>query len=122
MATFADDTAILTSDSDPAAASQILQMNLLELQRWLKRWRIKANESKSTHVTFTTRRATCPPVHINLKKSNISGSTLTEDLPGINIFSPSGNNSGSPSPKCNGCLDASHNCSLPTSYSSIKQF
>jgi hypothetical protein len=64
-ATFADDTAILTWDSDPAAASQILQTNLLELQRWLKRWRIKANESKSTHVTFTTRRATCPPLHIN---------------------------------------------------------
>jgi hypothetical protein len=26
---------------------------------------MKANEVKSTHVTFTTRRATCPPVHIN---------------------------------------------------------
>jgi hypothetical protein len=64
-ATFADDTAILTSDSDPAAASQILQTNLLELQRGLKRSRLKANESKLTHVTFTTRRATCPPVHIN---------------------------------------------------------
>jgi hypothetical protein len=26
---------------------------------------MKANETKSTHVIFTTRRATCPPVHIN---------------------------------------------------------
>jgi hypothetical protein len=26
---------------------------------------MKANETKSIHVTFTTRRATCPPVHIN---------------------------------------------------------
>jgi hypothetical protein len=26
---------------------------------------MKANESKSIHVTFTTRRETCPPVHIN---------------------------------------------------------
>jgi hypothetical protein len=25
----------------------------------------QANATKSTHVTFTTRRATCPPVHIN---------------------------------------------------------
>jgi hypothetical protein len=25
---------------------------------------MKANESKSIHVTFTTRRETCPPVHI----------------------------------------------------------
>jgi hypothetical protein len=32
---------------------------------WLKKWKMKANETKSTHVTFTTRRATCPPVHIN---------------------------------------------------------
>jgi hypothetical protein len=27
--------------------------------------RIKANETRSVHVTFTTRRDTCPPVHIN---------------------------------------------------------
>jgi hypothetical protein len=26
---------------------------------------MKANETKSVHVTFTTLRATCPPVHIN---------------------------------------------------------
>jgi hypothetical protein len=26
---------------------------------------MKANETKSAHVTFTTRRATCPPVHTN---------------------------------------------------------
>jgi hypothetical protein len=32
---------------------------------WIKKWRIKANEFKSVHVTFTTRRETCPPVHIN---------------------------------------------------------
>jgi hypothetical protein len=31
----------------------------------IKTGRMKANETKSTHVTFTTRRATCPPVHIN---------------------------------------------------------
>jgi hypothetical protein len=26
---------------------------------------MKANGSKSTHITFTTRRETCPQVHIN---------------------------------------------------------
>jgi hypothetical protein len=31
----------------------------------IKRWRMNANESKSVHITFTTRRETCPPVHIN---------------------------------------------------------
>jgi hypothetical protein len=53
-ATFADDTAIITTGSDPAVASQILQTNLLAIQNWLKKWRMKANETKSTHVTFTT--------------------------------------------------------------------
>jgi hypothetical protein len=68
-------------DSDPAVASQLLQTDLLAIQHWLKTWRMKVNETKSTHVTFTTRRATCPPVHINdvqLPQSDdvkISGST-----------------------------------------------
>jgi hypothetical protein len=34
------------------------------IQHWLTKWRLKANSSKSTHVTFTTRRATCSWVHI----------------------------------------------------------
>jgi hypothetical protein len=65
MATFADDTSFLTTDSDPVIASQLLQTDLLAIQRWLKTWKMKVNETKSTHVTFTTRRSTCPPVHIN---------------------------------------------------------
>jgi hypothetical protein len=64
-ATFADNTSILTTDSDPVVASQLLQTDLIAIQNWLKTWRMKANETKSTHVTITTRRATCPPVHIN---------------------------------------------------------
>jgi hypothetical protein len=40
--------------SDPGTASQKLQTNLDAIQKWLKRWRIKANEYKSVHVTFTT--------------------------------------------------------------------
>jgi hypothetical protein len=52
-------------DSDPATASQKLQTTLLAIQSWLRDWRIKANETKSVHVTFTTRRDTCPPVHVN---------------------------------------------------------
>jgi hypothetical protein len=32
---------------------------------WLTVWKMKANGSKSTHITFTTRRGPCPPVHIN---------------------------------------------------------
>jgi hypothetical protein len=35
-ATFADDTAVVTTDSDPAIASQKLQTNLLAIQNWFK--------------------------------------------------------------------------------------
>jgi hypothetical protein len=62
-ATFADDTTVIAIDHDPAIASQKLQVSLLEIQSWLNTWRLKANETKSVHVTFTTRRETCPPVH-----------------------------------------------------------
>jgi hypothetical protein len=63
-ATFADDTAVLATDSDPATASKKLQTNLLAIQNWFKKWRMKANECKSIHVTLT-RKQTCPPVQIN---------------------------------------------------------
>jgi hypothetical protein len=54
-------------DSDPAIASQKLQTNLLEFKTGLKKWRMEADEFKSIHITFTTRRETCRPhpVHIN---------------------------------------------------------
>lgn len=65
VATFADDTAILASNTNPEMASRSLQTGLNETQKWMKTWRIKANESKSVHVTFTTRRGTCPPVTLN---------------------------------------------------------
>jgi hypothetical protein len=64
-ATFANDTAALSTYSGPGIASQKLQTNLDSIQKWLKRWGIKANESKLVHITYTTRRETCPPVHIN---------------------------------------------------------
>jgi hypothetical protein len=60
-ATFADDTAVLAMNSDLIIASHKLQTNLLEIQNWFKKWRMKANGCKSIHVTFTTRKETCPP-------------------------------------------------------------
>jgi hypothetical protein len=42
-ATFADDTEVLATDSDPATASEKVQTNLLVIQNWFKKWRIKAN-------------------------------------------------------------------------------
>jgi hypothetical protein len=59
-ATYADDTAILASHQNSITASRKLQNHLNHFEKWLKRWRIKANENKSTHVTFTLKRENCP--------------------------------------------------------------
>jgi len=73
MATFADETAILSTDPDPVRATEELQHHLNLLQIWLEQWRIKVNPTKSAQVTFTIRRDICPPVnlhntHIPVKK------------------------------------------------------
>jgi hypothetical protein len=65
IATFADDTALLATDSDAALASQRLQNHLDLLQDWFDKWKIKINQTKSLQITFTTKRANCPPVTIN---------------------------------------------------------
>lgn len=65
LATFADDTALLSSHQNPATASSLLQSSLDTLTPWLHKWRIKVNGSKCTHVTFTNRRENCPPVTLD---------------------------------------------------------
>jgi hypothetical protein len=42
---------------------------LISLKKWLKRWRIKANENKSTRVTITLKRENYPTVTLNGKQS-----------------------------------------------------
>lgn len=61
-ATFADDTALLASSTDPAVASATLQNNLDKVTEWLQKWRIKANTTKSVHITFTLRKGSCASV------------------------------------------------------------
>lgn len=65
IATFADDTAILSAHDDPVTASTNLQTHLNLLQNWLLKWRIKVNTNKSSQITFTNKRSSCPPVTIN---------------------------------------------------------
>ena len=52
-ATFADDTAVLALHANPEIATHLLQTALSNIQEWLKKWRMKANETKFTHVIFT---------------------------------------------------------------------
>lgn len=65
LSTFADDTAVMASNSNANTASTHLQEHLTRIESWLAKWRIKANETKSTHVTFTMKKDTCPPVTLN---------------------------------------------------------
>lgn len=63
--TFADDTAIMATNKNPQTASRDLQEHLAKIEKWMMKWRIKANESKSVHVTFTLHKRTCPMVKLN---------------------------------------------------------
>ncbi|GBP06782.1 RNA-directed DNA polymerase from mobile element jockey [Eumeta japonica] len=48
----------------PQEASRHLQKYIFEFEQWLKLWRIKVNEQKCVHVTFTLPRKTCPPTQV----------------------------------------------------------
>jgi hypothetical protein len=65
IATFTDDTAILTSALDPTSASEKLQKHLNTINRWLHKWKIPVTTTKSVQITFTTMRSRCPQVNIN---------------------------------------------------------
>ena len=69
IGTYADDTAILSSSQDPFEASSLLQNHLNSLSLWFKSWKIKINDSKSSHVTFSLRPGDCP--HITFENAII---------------------------------------------------
>jgi hypothetical protein len=58
------DTIAIAIDLNAVAASKQLQTSLDAIHHWLSLWRLKANGSKSTHITFTNRQETCPAVYI----------------------------------------------------------
>jgi len=64
IATFADHTATLSSDTNPNRASDKLQLCLNVLQTWLEQWRVKVSNTKATQITFTTNRIVCPQTTI----------------------------------------------------------
>jgi len=78
-ATFTDDTAVLTTHEDLVLTTRRLQTHLNKIQLWLKKWRVKANETKSVQVTFILKKSTCPPVHLNNKL------TQTDDVKYLGI-------------------------------------
>ena len=58
-------TATFANHEDPTIASLNLQEHLNIIEKWLKKWKIKVNESKSSHLQFTLRKGHCPAVNIN---------------------------------------------------------
>ena len=67
IATYADDTAILTSDTDPDIASSSLQNHLDLISTWTTRWRVKINPEKSFHVPFALKKKNSPPLQLQLR-------------------------------------------------------
>lgn len=66
-ATYADNTTIMALHTNLKIARN-LQESINQIQAWLRIWRIKVNEQKSVHVTFTLKKEICPPVKINNKQ------------------------------------------------------
>jgi hypothetical protein len=60
LSTFVDDTTIFTTNSDPTQTSANLQEHLLEINNWTRKWKLKINGSKSSHIMFSLRRGQCP--------------------------------------------------------------
>ena len=56
LGTFVADTAIFATREDPTIAPLNLQGHLHIIEKWLKKCKIKVNESKSPHTKFTLRK------------------------------------------------------------------
>jgi len=65
VADYADDKAIISVNNDPVIASRLLQNHLSLMEEWYTNWRLKINQSKSMHCTFTLRPTPCPAVSIH---------------------------------------------------------
>jgi hypothetical protein len=46
-------------------ASLNLQDRLHNIEKWFHKWKMKVNETKSSHIMFTLLKGQCPPVCIN---------------------------------------------------------
>jgi hypothetical protein len=57
--------AILATHEDSAKASMKLLATINKIDDWAKKWRIKVNQRKFTHITFTLRNQTCPTVQMD---------------------------------------------------------
>jgi hypothetical protein len=60
LALYADDTAVIATSRKPALLVSYLELYLVYLELWLRKWRIAINVSKSMAMIFTRRRIQKP--------------------------------------------------------------
>lgn len=65
VATFADDTAILSVGHTEEEAAEHLQNAVNTIYSWTDSWHIMINNDKSTHINFTNRKINNLPIFIN---------------------------------------------------------
>lgn len=65
IATFADDTCILSTGNDVIESTRKLQASVNKIVAWTETWRIKLNEGKSVHVDFTNKSIQYIPIEIS---------------------------------------------------------
>lgn len=65
--TFAEDTAVLTSDKNGNKTTDKLQNHLNDIENLMVNWRIKVNVDKLSNILFTTKRSNCPLVLLTNK-------------------------------------------------------
>lgn len=63
--TFADDTAVLFTHTNPQTAARELQQHINKIGEWANDWGIKINEDKSAHITFSLRKKECRTISLN---------------------------------------------------------
>lgn len=69
LATFADDTALITSHENHDTATTQLQRAVSKVAEWMRKWKIQINTEKSVYVMFTLRN--CPPTIITVNHTNL---------------------------------------------------
>ena len=69
IATFADDTVLLSSHSSINTATNVLQNMLNNIIKWFDYWNLKINEDKTIQVIYTNKKNYCPT---NITVRNIS--------------------------------------------------
>jgi uncharacterized protein YpmS len=56
---------IMAIGDNNSESTEKIQTAVTKVQRWIRTWRIKLNETKSVHIDFTNKRIEHKPIYIN---------------------------------------------------------